>query len=291
MLIQEAIERFLADLATEGRSGHTIAAYRRDLETFSRYAGNPNIDTITPALLTQFMASDNVQVGPCGAPRAKATINRYRVALKALFAWCEARWLVPRNPTTILRCQRHRSLPPEILTKQEIAHLVGFEFAGRWAERDRSLIVFLLSTGCRLGETAALDIRDIDWDAGRITLRRPKGGEPDQIVLSETAQMALRPLVTGTSVGHAVFRTSSGRRLSTRQIQRIVARRCQEAGITKPVTPHTLRHTFATRLYNATRDVRLVQRALRHTFITTTQIYAQVDPVRLQAAISDISRA
>jgi len=115
MKISRAVDEYLASLAADGRSPHTIAAYRRDLDAFVRFAGDVDIRTVTPETLTRFMASDSVQVGPCGAPRAKSTINRYRVALKALFAWAGARWLIQRNPTAILKCQRHRAAPPVIV--------------------------------------------------------------------------------------------------------------------------------------------------------------------------------
>lgn len=284
MRVQEATDQFLDDLQTEGRSPHTIAAYRRDLMAFCRFAGDIPLDTVTPAMLTRFMATDGVQTGPRGTLRAKATINRYRVALKALFAWAAARWLIPRNPTVILKCRRHRSLPPEVLTAGEIERLLSFPFTGRWAERDRALLAFMLGTGCRLGETVALNGRDIDWDSGRVTLKSPKGGEPEVVYAGEWVLRMLRTHCPTVPSPLPVFRTGTGRRLSHRQVQRIVAARCQEAGIIKHITPHTLRHTFATMVYNATGDIRLVQQALRHEFITTTQMYAQVDPARLEAA-------
>ncbi len=285
MTLHEAVEAFLQDLKVEGRSPHTVAAYRRDLAAFIGFAGDTALTDVTPALLTDFMATDGVQASPWGVPRAKATINRYRVSLKALFAWGAARWLVPRNPTVILKCRRHRSLPPDVLSEQEIHLLLNFSFKGKEAARDRALLAFMLATGCRLSETVALDCRDLDWDTGRITLRSPKGGEPETVTAPAAVLALLRPQSQTVPPENPLFRTGTGRRLCCRQVQRIVAGRCQEAGITKTMTPHVLRHTFATRLYNATGDLRLVQQALRHQFITTTQIYAQVDPKRLEMAV------
>jgi len=231
------------------------------------------------------MSHQSVQVRPCGTHRGKATINRYRVSLKALFGWAEARWLVNRNPTAILRCKRHKALPPAILSEDEIQSLLAFDCKGQRADRDRALLTFMLATGCRLGETVSLNVDDVSWDTGTVTLLHAKGGDPDRIPVTGAALDALRPLATGTLAGHPLFRNAKGNRLSTRQVQRIVSRRCREAGITKPVTPHTLRHTFATRLYNQTGDIRLVQKALRHEHVTTTEIYAQVDPKRLRLAL------
>ncbi|MBU8912922.1 MAG: tyrosine-type recombinase/integrase [Spirochaetales bacterium] len=285
MIITEAVDQFLADLASDGRSPHTVAAYRRDLKVFIRFAGDTIITDVTPAVLTAFMATQGVQVRPCGASRAKASINRYRVSLKALFAWCGDRWLIERNPTSILKCRRHRALPPEILTKAEVAMLTEFSFGGKWAERDRTLIQFMLATGCRLGETVTLSVGDIDFERSRVILRNPKGGEPETVPMTRVILDQLCVTTGDTELTHPLFRTGTGNRLSCRQVQRIVARRCIEAGIKKTITPHSLRHTFATKLYNQTGDIRLVQVALRHESIATTQTYAQLDHSRLQTAL------
>lgn len=286
MRIQEAVNQFLEDLRVDQRSPHTIAAYRRDLLAFTSFAGIVPIDTLTPAHLTAFMASQAVQVRPCGTPRAKASINRYRVSLKALFAWCEARWLIDRNPTVILKCKRHRAVPPELLTEKECGRLASFSFEGKWAGRDRALILLMLGTGCRLGEMASLNVGDIRWDSGTLLLRCPKGGEPDQVTAGDELLRLIKPLASGTELVQPLFRNARGQRLSHRQIQRIVNLRCLQAGITKRVTPHILRHTFATWLYNATGDIRLVQKALRHEHVTTTETYAQVLPQRILSAVN-----
>ena len=289
MNVPEAVTQYLASLEAERRSPHTINAYRRDLAAFVAYAGDLDLNAVTPALLQRFMASDGVQLRPCGARRAKSTVNRYRVTLKGLFAWAVARWLVKRNPTRILKCKRPRSAPPVILTGQEIQHLHTFTFTGRHAPRDHALIDLLLSTGCRIGETMALDINDLDLDSGTVELRITKGDAPDRIPLSHRCIISVETYLQSDSrISGPVFTTSTGRRLSVRQAQRIVEARIHEAGIAKHITPHSLRHTFATRLYNRTGDIRLVQRALRHEFITTTQVYAHIDPQRLRDTVNNM---
>jgi integrase/recombinase XerC len=115
--LKEAAQQYLDTLEAEGRSPHTIAAYGRDLAALVTFTGDLDLDSVTPALLQRFMASPLVQTGPTGQPRAKASINRYRVTLKALFGWAEARWLVARNPSAILKCQRPRALPRETLSE------------------------------------------------------------------------------------------------------------------------------------------------------------------------------
>ncbi|MBK8015236.1 MAG: tyrosine-type recombinase/integrase [Betaproteobacteria bacterium] len=291
MNIAQAVDDYLRHLQAEGRSPHTVSAYRRDLAAFESFADGTSIadlGSVTPADLVAFMASPTVHQDRAGRTRAPASINRYRVTVKALYAFAEARWLVERNPTAILRCQRHRGLPPVVLDAGEIARLVAAEFAGGAGRRDHALICFMLLTGCRLAETAALNVGDIDLDARVAILRKTKGGDPDRVMLSPTLAGIVAGHIGGARPGAPLFATG-GRRLSTRQVQRIVTRRVQEAGITKPITAHSLRHSFATRLYNATGDIRLVQQALRHTHVSTTEVYAQVDPQRWRASVAAIA--
>jgi len=285
--LQTAVSQYLESLAADGRSPHTIGAYRRDLAAFVTFAGSLELDDVTPALLQRFMASPLVQTGPSGQPRAKASINRYRVTVKALFSWAEARWLIARNPTAILKCQRPKALPRETLSEAELERVLCTEYSGRHGPRDRAILGFMLTTGCRLGETVALSTSDIDWQRQTATLRRPKGGDPDRVPLSPRCVSLLEACRTGeTPTNQPLFRSGAGRRLSCRQVQRIVSKRLQEAGIDRHLSPHVLRHTFATRLYNQTGDIRLVQTALRHEHIETTKVYAHVDPQRLRQAIN-----
>ena len=288
----KAIAEYLQHLSAEGRSPHTVAAYQRDLAAFVRFAKQARLHTladVTPAHLTSFMASQDVLCATNGARRAPASVNRYRVALKAFYAFLEARWLVDRNPTTILRCQRYRGLPPVVLDGHEIAALVNSRFAGNTGRRDHALVAFMLLTGCRLAETAALNITDIDLTARVAVLRTTKGGDPDRVMLSPRLVNILARHIGKVRQPDIPLFMAHGRRLSTRQIQRIVIARVAEAGITKPITAHSLRHSFATRLYNATGDIRLVQQALRHSHVTTTEVYAQVECARWRREIAKIA--
>lgn len=287
--VANGIADYLQHLSDEGRSPHTVAAYRRDLQAFARYVkreGLHRLRDVTPETLTGFMASYDVHYAPIGRRRAPASINRFRVALKALYAFLEARWLVERNPTTILRCQKHRSLPPVVLDATEIRALVDGRFGGKTGRRDHALVAFMLLTGCRLAETAALDITDIDLHARVAILRTAKGGDPDRVMLSPKLVAILARHIGKVRQPDGPLFTARGRRLSTRQIQRIVIARVHEAGITKPITAHSLRHSFATRLYNRTGDIRLVQQALRHSHVTTSEIYAQVEPARWRRSVA-----
>ncbi|MBA4389101.1 MAG: hypothetical protein C0404_14105, partial [Verrucomicrobia bacterium] len=113
------------------------------------------------------------------------------------------------------------------------------------------------------------------------------GGDPDRVMISPKLAKILAKLI-GDATDGPLF-TAAGRRLSTRQVQRVVSLRVREAGINKPITAHSLRHSFASMLYNQTGDIRLVQQALRHTHVTTTEIYAQIEPSRWRREVARIA--
>jgi integrase len=196
-------------------------------------------------MLQRFMADHSVQFAPSGAQRAKASVNRYRVAVKALYAWAEARWLVERNPTAILRCQRHRGLPPVVLDASRDRATPWFPFVRE--QRTTRPRACLLHAAHWLPTRRDRGARhcDIDLDARVAVLRKTKGGDPDRVMLSPTLAAILAAHIARCASTWAAVR-GWRRRFSTRQVQRIVVARVREAGINKPITAHSLRHSFAT---------------------------------------------
>jgi len=162
------------------------------------------------------------------------------------------------------------------------------EVETRLADRDRLIFELLLGTGMRLGPLVSVNTGDIDIKSGVCQIST-KGGGRDKVYLNPQLQRLiaryLRNVATeaNTSPNVPLFRSIHGRRLGARQIQLNFAKWCREAGITASV--HSLRHTFATRLYHKTGDLHLVQRALGHRQITTTEIYARVSDDRLKRAV------
>jgi site-specific recombinase XerD len=146
----------------------------------------------------------------------------------------------------------------------------------------------MLGTGIRLGSLVCLDISNVDLNAGTLTVRG-KGRAEQLFFLDPTLRGELRRHLKELDAGsQALFHTHTGRRLQARQIQFRFKKWLQEAGISQPYTVHALRHTFATRLYNQTGDLRLVQRALGHKRASTTEIYTQVTDVQLRKAIESL---
>ncbi len=155
----------------------------------------------------------------------------------------------------------------------------GFE-----AKRDYALFHLMLATGIRLGSAVGLDVTDVDLDRGELWIRTTKGNRPDRVFLGKLFQEHLWEYIDCRTTG-PLFQARNGKRLSIRQVQRRFAYWLEKAGLAASVSVHTLRSTFATRLYQKTGDIFLVKEALRHRSIMSTMVYARIDKKRLRQAI------
>ena len=317
MNVANALGRFNRQLAANGRSVHTQAAYHRDLEALARWlqvpssgkGGSPNLGKITPDWLARFLTSDIVLLTPlgdpaeAGKPRSPMTVNRTKSALRSFFAFCVESGWIRENPARLIRSSPATPKEPTTLTEGEIGRLravLGQE-TGLVADRDRLAFEVLLGTGIRLGSLVSLNVGDIDLKLGTLHIKA-KGGRQERVFLNPLlARMLgrfLRKVAPSAAAGNGgpdvpLIRSIHGRRLGARQVQLRFAKWCREAGIsptsdgqTRPVSVHSLRHTFATRLYNKTGDLHLVQRGLGHRQITTTEIYARVSQDALRSALA-----
>ena len=289
-----AIEAFCARLSAEGRSPATIAAYRRDLALVARVAGElaPGIvcRAVTAGLLDQVFSAGAVTESERG-PRSAASLHRMKAAVRAFFAWAAEAGVVDDNPARSIRMHRLPRKLPVFLTTAEKKRLLR-ELKGRTdfsALRDRAMIEVLLGTGIRLGELAALDMDDIDLDAKHLRVRA-KGNVPQVKFIKTDLRTLLRRYLAerrrhGRPEMEALFLSNRDGRLCQRQIANRLAHWLRKAGIEKELTPHGLRHTFATHLYGATNDLLVVQRALGHRDVSTTQIYTHLVDGQLEEAL------
>ena len=289
-----ATEAFCARLSAEGRSPATIAAYRRDLALVARVAGElaPGIvcRAVTARLLDQVFSARAVTESERG-PRSAASLHRMKAAVRAFFAWAAEAGVVDDNPARSIRMHRLPRKLPVFLTAAEKKQLLK-ELKGRTdfsALRDRAMIEVLLGTGIRLGELAALDMDDIDLDAKHLRVRA-KGNVPQVKFIKSDLRTLLRRYLAerrrhGRPEMEALFLSNRDGRLCQRQIANRLAHWLRKAGIEKELTPHGLRHTFATHLYGATNDLLVVQRALGHRDVSTTQIYTHLVDGQLEEAL------
>jgi len=288
-----ATEAFCARLSAEGHSLATIAAYRRDLTLLTRVAEKLAAGIIcreiTPGLLDQVFSSEAVADSERG-PRSAASLHRMKAAVRSFFAWAVEAGVVDDNPARSIRMHRLPRKLPVFLTAAEKKRLLK-ELKG-WSDfsalRDRAMIEVLLGTGIRLGELAALDMDDIDLDAKHLRVRA-KGNVPQVKFIKTDLRTLLRRYLAerrrrGRPEMEALFLSNRDSRLCQRQIANRLAHWLRKAGIEKELTPHGMRHTFATHLYSATNDLLVVQRALGHRDVSTTQIYTHlVDGQREEA--------
>lgn len=292
MRLDLAIERFVQHLEANGCSVHTVRSYRSDLRSLQRFydGSRTPVDRITAANLSEFLTSPSALVGPMGTVRSPGAVNRLRAVLRSFFRWLHDTGQIRSNPACALRVRSLRPRPPVVLDRREERRLL--EALRRsddvLASRDRVMVEVLSGTGIRIGELVGLDICDVDLRATRLTIRA-KGGASEARYLNRRLIRSLRAYLRrrtrlGVSSG-ALFVGRSGRRLTSRHFARRLRGWLTEAGIDRRVTPHTFRHTLATRLLSATGNLRLVQRALGHRSIGTTSRYAQLPDAALAKAL------
>jgi integrase/recombinase XerC len=292
--LEAAIERFCAHMAAENKAQGTLTAYRRDLQLVARVAESfqPGLccNEVTPGLLDRVLSSSELLITDSGS-RSPASVHRLKAAVRSFFAWTTDAGLTSENPARSVRMKRLSQKPPVFLTAaekkvllKEVKSRTGFP-----GLRDRVIIEILLGTGIRIGELESLDTYDIDLDAKHLRVKT-KGNvlqvkfiKTDlRILLKRYLKERSRQSTAGCS---ALFLSNRGTRLCQRQIANRIAFWLKKAGIEKNLTPHGLRHTFATHLYGATSDLLVVQRALGHRDISTTQIYTHLVDGQLEDAL------
>ena len=292
--LEATIERFCVHLSAANKAPGTISAYRRDLRlvtcVIESFAPTLRCHDLTPALLDRALSSTEVLHTQRGL-RSPASIHRLKAAVRAFFAWTTDAGISPENPARRIRMQRLPQKPPSFLTvaekKRLLKELKGL--AGFPTLRDRAMIEMLVGTGIRLGELAALNMDDIDLDAKHLRVRA-KGNVPQVKFIKTDLRTLLRRYLAerrrhGAAQSEALFLSNRSKRLCQRQIANRLAYWLKKAGIEKKLSPHSLRHTFATHLYGATNDLLVVQRALGHRDIATTQIYTHLVDGQLEEAL------
>ena len=276
----ETIDAFLAHCAAEkGLSPNSLDAYGRDLEGFAVWAAASGRDApgrIDAAALREYLVL-----------RADLSVrSRARLVstLKSFFAFQLAERVIGTNPTDLLLTPRTGRTLPVVLGHREIDRLLSAPDTSTPAgRRDRAILETLYGCGLRVSELCGLDLRDYD-PGDRLMLVRGKGRKERLLPVGEPAADALagmiedrKPPARGRSPEPAVFLNNRGRRLSRVSVWSLLRVHAEAAEITRRVSPHTLRHTYATHLLEGGADLRVVQELLGHAVIATTEIYTHVD--------------
>lgn len=270
-----------------GRSVKTVENYDRYLTRFFREAQIGRPEDITQSTVREFRIWLNRQDGTEGSLK-KRTQNYYLIALRAFLKYLRKQEIKTLQPETIeLAKLPDREI--DLITETELGRLLKAPEGESLASlRDRAILETLFSTGLRVSELVSLD-QDIDLSRDELTVRG-KGEKLRVVFFSPTAKEAIRAyLKARTDMDEALFvqygknPSSKGeKRLTTRSVERLVKKYAIKAGITKKVTPHIVRHSFATDLLQNGADIRSVQAMLGHASINTTQIYTHVTDKHLR---------
>lgn len=184
---------------------------------------------------------------------------------------------------------------PEFLDELESEKLLSIPDLGTQnGLRNFCILLVMLDGGLRCSEVLSLRAKDIEWEQGRVKIVQGKGGRDRIVFFPRSTLIHLQSLIAqNKSQGRInkkgfLFLTCGGRKVDARYIRRMIKKYAQRAGITKDVHPHTLRHTFASKLYKNTNDIRLVQKALGHASITTTQVYVHLHDGKLESEMKSL---
>lgn len=284
--MQQAVEQFLNYTTVErGLSPNTLAAYRNDLTQFveflqsrdSSLQGSGSWKRIGTDALTAFVL-DLHERG-----YSDKTKTRKVASAKAFFGFLLEEGVVDKNPMEDFSSPSSGESLPETLSVQEVEALLSVGEADTpMSLRDRAIIEVMYATGVRVSELVALDIDDVDLDESFVRCMG-KGSKERIIPLHDEAVETVseyledgRPSLAGDAAGRALFVSRKGGRLTRQALWLILKGRAQAAGIERKITPHTLRHSFATHLLIGGAPLRHVQELLGHASITTTQVYTHL---------------
>jgi integrase/recombinase XerC len=267
----ESVAAFLRALAVErGASAHTVRSYRTDLAQFQALLAREGItrpEDVDSRTVRAFLASLH------GRKIDRVSIARKLAALRSYFRFLVRQGVLASNPARQVTTPR---LPRKLVTFLPIDEATALLDAPGTRVRDHAILELLYASGLRVSELAGLDLDDVDRTADTVRVLG-KGSKERIVPFGAAAASALEAyLVERGEGGGPLFRNASGGRLGVRSIHTIVRGRARAAGIARRVSPHTLRHSFATHLLDAGGDLRLIQDLLGHSRLSTTQRYTHV---------------
>jgi integrase/recombinase XerC len=280
-MFKKQIDQFCSALKTEKDvSPHTIRAYSRDLMEFHSFT-EKKLPDITHIDIRSYLASLHYR------KIRKSSISRKLATIRSFFKYLHREGHVKKNPAKLVASPRLQKSLPRFLTIDETITLLtapkGDTFQG---ERDRAILELLYSSGSRVSELTSLDINDVDI---KESLVRVKGkGKKERIVpigskAVEAIQSYLPERVLIKKRSQALFLNKRGGRLTQRSVRRIVNKYGRMIALKSSLSPHALRHTFATHLLHGGADLRSIQELLGHSSLSTTQKYTHVDIAHLMA--------
>lgn len=283
----DAIALYERDLAAMGSSPRTVRAYRRDLSQLAEWGAASRLapDQVGHRDLRRYAASLSARGS------APSTVARKLAAIRGLYGFLLRTGRVSQNPADLVSAPKRERKLPAVLSAEQMADLLDRAPAGTPLEiRDKAMLELAYSCGLRSEEVVSATVGSIDFEDEQVSVIG-KGGRHRRLPLGEPARKAVedylgraRPSLVTDPDEPALFLSRNGRRLSTSDVTRRLSIRVREAAHSGGISPHALRHSFATHLLEGGADLRTIQELLGHSSISTTQIYTHLDAARLRDA-------
>lgn len=269
-----------------GLSDNTRVSYLSDVDRFADYIGDRDLNTVTAGDIESFLA-DLYDLGI--APRSQARILS---GIKSFFKFLRLERLIETNPTLLVDGPRLGRHLPDVLSVGEIDDMIAaIDISKAEGPRNRAIIEMLYSCGLRVSELVNLEINSVSFDEQIVTVVG-KGNKERIVPVSDVSLALIREYLRGNErpdprkgEENILFLNRLGRRLTRVMIFYIVKALAEAAGIKKVISPHTLRHSFATHLLEGGANLRAIQQMLGHESISTTEIYIHLDGTRLRDEI------
>ena len=278
------VDAFIDSLWLEdGLAGNSLAAYRRDLQALVGWLGDRSLYATVEADLQTYLAEQFTRSRASTANRRLATMRRF-------FRWALRDGKIHADPTLQLANARTPARFPKSLSEAQVEDLLAApDVATERGLRDRAMLELLYATGLRVSELVGLRLVELSLNDGVVRVLG-KGSKERIVPIGEEARVSIeryfkraRPALLSGKGCDAVFVTQRAQAMSRQMFWRLIKRYALQAGIAAPLSPHGLRHAFATHLLNHGADLRVVQLLLGHADISTTQIYTHVARERLKA--------
>lgn len=280
--MQRYIDKFVNYLKIEKNAAeHTIINYKIDLRAFNVFLGDKDVAAVDHLALRRFLADMRAR------SYAKRTVARKLASLRSFFKFLYREGYIKSNPITAISSPKLDKKLPVFLDVDKVTKLIlKPDTKTESGLRDRAILETLYSTGIRVSELVGLDTGDVDFISGVIKVLG-KGSKERIVPIGDEAIAAIRRYLDKRNKRakdkDAVFLNNHGKRLTDRSVRRVIDKYIRACSIEEKISPHSLRHSFATHLLDRGADLRCVQELLGHMNLSTTQIYTHVTMERLKS--------
>ena len=281
------LSTFKSKLIADGKSPHTVSSYCRDVKSFLSFA---NSEPINEKMLNEFFSTVGLLNEKNGKKRDTASVNKIKSSLKAYLKYLFNIGMTEADFSEAVKLKSTQRKEPTFLTNTERLKLLKTirSTKGNLALRDNALMSTMLLAGIRVNSLVNLNLEDVNLDDKKLTIRT-KGDKTFKIFINSKLRGILKRYLKlrrkQPTDSEALFLSNRLSRITSRQVSFRLKSWLTKAGITKVISPHSLRHTFATELLQKTQNLRIVQKALGHEYLETTRIYTHILDDELEDAL------